>query len=242
MYPINNTTIGIEQASLGYFSQLFVNGVEITGGGGFAFGTVAVSGQSDIVAETSSDTLTIVAGTNITLTTNAVTDTLTIDATGGGITLGTPVNASGTSVNFTGIPAGTKRITVMLSGISTNGTSAPIIQLGDAGGFEAVGYSGAVVNLNNSASIGGSNISTGFDLVAGGTAATLIQHGILTLTLVSASTNLWCASGVLGRSDGPNTMIVGGSKSLTGELTQIRLTTILGADTFDAGVINIQYE
>ena len=46
--------------------------------GGNAFETIAISGQSSIVADSSSDTLTIAAGTGITLTTNASTDTLTI--------------------------------------------------------------------------------------------------------------------------------------------------------------------
>ena len=48
------------------------------------FSTIAVSGQSDVVADSTSDTLTLVAGTNITLTTNAATDTITIAASGGG--------------------------------------------------------------------------------------------------------------------------------------------------------------
>ena len=46
--------------------------------GGNAFETIAVSGQSNIVAASSTDTLTIAAGSGITLTTNASTDTLTI--------------------------------------------------------------------------------------------------------------------------------------------------------------------
>lgn len=53
------------------------------GGGGNAFGTIAVSGQSDVVADTGADTLTLVAGTNITITTNATTDSVTIAASGG---------------------------------------------------------------------------------------------------------------------------------------------------------------
>lgn len=44
-----------------------------------AFKTIVVAGQSDIVADSASDTLTLVAGTNITLTTDATTDTLTIN-------------------------------------------------------------------------------------------------------------------------------------------------------------------
>jgi hypothetical protein len=46
------------------------------------FSNVAVSGQSTIAADTTTDTLTIAAGTNIQLTTNATTDTLTITSTG----------------------------------------------------------------------------------------------------------------------------------------------------------------
>lgn len=48
------------------------------------FSTIAVSGQSNVVADTSSDTLTLVAGTNITITTNASTDSITITAASGG--------------------------------------------------------------------------------------------------------------------------------------------------------------
>lgn len=49
-----------------------------------SFTTIAVSGQSDVVADAATDTLTLVAGANITLTTNAASDTITIASTGGG--------------------------------------------------------------------------------------------------------------------------------------------------------------
>jgi hypothetical protein len=49
------------------------------------FSTIAVSGQSDVVADQSSDTLTLVAGTNISITTNAATDTITITNTAAGL-------------------------------------------------------------------------------------------------------------------------------------------------------------
>ena len=48
------------------------------------FSTIAVSGQSDVVADSSTDTLTLVAGSNVTLTTNAITDTVTIASSGSG--------------------------------------------------------------------------------------------------------------------------------------------------------------
>lgn len=52
------------------------------------FATVRVSGQSDVVADATADVLTLVAGTNITLTTDAASDTVTIAASGGGISDG----------------------------------------------------------------------------------------------------------------------------------------------------------
>jgi hypothetical protein len=53
--------------------------VEIGGaGGGNTFSTISVSGQSDVVADSTSDTLTIAASGGVTITTNATTDTITI--------------------------------------------------------------------------------------------------------------------------------------------------------------------
>jgi hypothetical protein len=60
------------------------------------FGTIAVSGQSDVVADAANDTLTLAAGSNITITTDATTDTITIAASGGG---GTP-GGSDTQVQY----------------------------------------------------------------------------------------------------------------------------------------------
>jgi plastocyanin len=50
-----------------------------------SFETIAVAGQSNVVADSSTDTLTLVAGSNITITTDAGTDTVTISAAGGGV-------------------------------------------------------------------------------------------------------------------------------------------------------------
>ena len=50
-----------------------------------SFTTIAVSGQSNIVADQINDTLTFVAGSNVTITTDAGTDTITISAAGGGV-------------------------------------------------------------------------------------------------------------------------------------------------------------
>ena len=59
------------------------------GGGSAAFQTIAVSGQDNIVADTEGDTLTVAAGSNVTITTNAASKTVTVAASG---TLGASVN------------------------------------------------------------------------------------------------------------------------------------------------------
>lgn len=188
---------------------------------------------SSATAPTSGQVLTATSGTAATWQT---------PATGGGITLGTPVaSTSGTSIDFTSIPAGTKRIDILLSGVSTNGTSTPIVQIGDSGGVETASYSGSCTN-NTTAGVSGLNFSTGFAFVGSSTAATVIEYGIISLCLLNSSTNLWVCSGVLGRSDATSTATFGGSKALSAELDRVRITTSNGTDTFDAGSINIQYQ
>jgi hypothetical protein len=156
------------------------------------------------------------------------------------IVSGTAVaSTSGTSIDFTGIPSWVKRITVMFSGVSTNGTSVPIIQLGDSGGFETSSYLGTAARSGTQT--GGANNTSGFFVEDAG-AATAVRHGSIFISLLNSSTNTWSASGVIGRSDSANAYIQGGAKSLSDPLTQVRITTVNGTDAFDAGTINILYE
>ena len=55
-----------------------------TSAGANAFGNVAVSGQTTVAADSTNDTLTLVAGSNMTLTTNAGGDTVTFASSGSG--------------------------------------------------------------------------------------------------------------------------------------------------------------
>ena len=58
--------------------------IAATGGAANAFSTLAVSGQSNVVADAATDTLTLVAGTGMTLTTDASADSITFASSGGG--------------------------------------------------------------------------------------------------------------------------------------------------------------
>lgn len=148
-------------------------------------------------------------------------------------------STSGTSIDFTGIPSWVKRITVMFSGVSTNGTGNLQIQLGTSGGIQITGY------LSEADQAGtGVNATTGFILTRS-IGATSINHGIATIALIDSSTGLFACSGTLARSDTASGSFFGGSKSLSGTLDRIRIigsTTGNPADTFDAGTINIIYE
>lgn len=172
-----------------------------------------------------------------------VTGTLTASGgVSGGIRSGTAVaSTSGTSIDFTSIPSGVKRITVNFSGVSTNGTNIPIIQLGYSGGVETSGYLSTGSSVFAASACTAASQTTGFGIGAG-MAATVIFHGAIQITLLNASTNTWCANGVLARSDVASVWNCSGAKSLSGTLDRIRITTVNGTDTFDAGSINILYE
>jgi hypothetical protein len=156
------------------------------------------------------------------------------------ITSGTAVaSTSGTSIDFTSIPSWVKRITVMFDAVSLNGSSNLRFQLGDSGGVETTGY--VSVFSYNGASNNGSTSSTGFDNTGAGSAS-LAVSGQIVISLLSASTNTWTVMGLYGAAGSAFTLLTTGSKSLSGTLDRIRITTVNGTDTFDAGSINILYE
>jgi hypothetical protein len=159
----------------------------------------------------------------------------TVATLGTTLTAGTAVTASGTSVDFTDIPSWVKRITVMFSGVSTNGTSYVQVQLGDSGGIENSSYLGATQTGSN-----GQQHSSGFLTDAGTGAAASVRHGVI--SLVNITGNMWAFSVNLGWSSSANAFVGGGSKTLSDTLTQVRITTVNGTNNFDDGTINILYE
>jgi len=187
-----------------------------------------------------SDAITITSGLNTTFAGTAAVPTGTLYP----IVSGTAVaSTSGTSIDFTSIPSWVDRITVMFNGVSTSGTSPPQIQLGDSGGVETTGYAGT-----SSAIAGGTAqavFTTGFGLGVNTSnwSSSVVVSGAITITLLNSSTNTWVASGSLGRSDSTgSTYFTSGGKSLSATLDRVRITTVNGTDTFDAGTINILYE
>jgi len=157
------------------------------------------------------------------------------------IVQGTSVaSTSGTSITFTGIPAWAKRITMMLNGVSTNGTSVIQIQLGTSGGFVTSGYSSTVGFVAGAAVSSSGIFTTGFYVIGFSVNTDTISGAFLFNNITG---NVWSYLSTATRTGNVGTMF--GSavpQTLSGALTQIRLTTVNGTDTFDAGSVNILYE
>jgi hypothetical protein len=158
----------------------------------------------------------------------------------GGTTQGTlDTTTGGTSIDFTGIPAGVRWIDITFRGVSFSGTSNPMIQIGDSGGIEATGYLGSRTDVSSGGS-GAGNTTTGF-AVNTALAATVL-HGTIRLNLQDAATFAWTCMGSLGASNAAQIGFTAGGKALSAVLDRVRITTVGGTDTIDANVgINITY-
>jgi len=148
-------------------------------------------------------------------------------------------STSGTSIDFTGIPAGTKRITVMFNGVSLSGSSNFLIQIG-AGSVTSSGYVSASVTSFSGSPYNVSASSTAGFVVYGGASGVGVS-GLITIATIGSNT--WVEShSVSTTAAGPLSMQGGGNLALGGTLDRVRITTVNGTDTFDAGSINILYE
>lgn len=150
-------------------------------------------------------------------------------------------STSGTSIDFTGIPAGVRRITVHLSGVSTNGTSDVVLQIGDSGGIENSGYLGAAAAYSSGPNINSTSYTASFG-VHPSVAAVTVMHGVAVLTLMDSAAFTWSYHGSLSNSNSATCASGSGNKSLSAELDRVRITTAGGVNTFDAGAISVTYE
>jgi len=166
------------------------------------------------------------------------TGNIVVNGVNSAINSGTAVaSTSGTSIDFTSIPSWVKRVTVMIAGMSTNGASEFVLRIGDSATISSTGYVGAyAVNASALAS------TTGFGFANGSSTTATIVSGSFVLTALDVATFKWTCVGMLGQSDTVRMTYSAGSKTLAGALTNVRITTINGTDTFDAGSINILYE
>ena len=142
---------------------------------------------------------------------------------------------SGTSVTLTGnVPSTAKRVTVILNEISTSGTSPVLVQLGTAGPvWVTSGYVGHADNAYGTPAPYTAGLGIERTSASGGS-----RVGILTLTKVTSNTWVGTYTGTNGTD-----VCLGSSRvALSSALTNVRLTTVGGTDTFDAGQANLFWE
>lgn len=176
-----------------------------------------------------------VAGTN-TITFPSGSGTVTVNGLNSNIVSGTAVaSTSGTTIDFTGIPSWAKRITVMFNGVSLNSANNLIVQLGTSSGVTSTGYLSTSSRV--AATVQTSSVTNGFNI--NNAIATEVVSGLMTITNISG--NIWISSHSMKLSTG-TTGSGGGDVTLGGVLDRVRITSVNGTDTFDAGSINILYE
>lgn len=145
-------------------------------------------------------------------------------------------STSGTSIDFTGIPSWAKKITVMFNVVSTSGASYPRVQLGSTT-IATTGYSSNSNTMANTSTNLILNSTSGFDMYIGN--ASSVITGTLQFNLLGI--NLWVANGIINTLATAQVTVVG-AVTLSSTLDRIRITTVNGTDTFDAGQIGVLYE
>jgi hypothetical protein len=127
----------------------------------------------------------------------------------------------------------------MFNGVSTNGSSVPIVQLGSSS-FATSGYLGAATQVGSTANTTTTTAFTTGLPVVGLFGATSVIRGIV--SIVNVTGNTWVGTSVQAFSDAAVNAFSASNVTLSGTLDRVRLTTVNGTDTFDAGSVNIMYE
>lgn len=146
---------------------------------------------------------------------------------------------SGTSVDFTGVPANARRINLIFNGVLADAGDTFLIQLGDSGGVETSGYAGAALSVT-AAAVAGYTTSTSGGVLGGMLVAESLS-GLI--TLINGYGNIWLISGTCWRDGATDAAFsVTCAKELTATLDRVRITTTTGTTVFSGGNFNISYE
>jgi len=145
--------------------------------GANSFGTIAVSGSADVVADSTSDLLTFVAGAGITITTDSVNDEISISGIGSIQPFNTELftaTAGQTTFNLVNQPQSENQLMVFIEGVYQNSNSyaltgstvvldSPGASVGEEVVFHIIG-SGVAGTGHNLDSFSGDDVTTDFTL------------------------------------------------------------------------------
>ncbi len=202
--------------------------------------TTGVTGTLPVANGGTGVTTSTGSGANVLGTGPTITGAVMSSMASSILTYGTAKSStSGTSVEFTGIPSWVKRITLMFSAVSTSGSSILRVQIG-GGSFTTSGYVGCTSAIVSGTAGSSSFAGAGWDFNENPTASSS-RTGVI--TIINLTGNEWVMHGTYGDPGSSGRSIFGaGSVSIAATLDRLRMTTVNGTDTFDAGTVNILYE
>ena len=217
-------TVGTLNQTSGNFESATVNGKTI---GTLTAGGVAYATNTTALAATAAGT----AG-QVLLSNGA-----SAPSWGTTLSAGTAVAASGSSITFSGIPSGAKRIMVMLSAVSLTGSDNILVRIG-SGSTSTTGYASATGNAQSGGTTTVTTSSLGY--IVGVASSAKNMYGIMTICNITGNT--WVASGVDYAETAADSMgTFAGTKTLTGVLDRVSID-VSGTNTFDAGTVNIMWD
>lgn len=154
------------------------------------------------------------------------------------LVLSTQQTASGSSVDFSGIPTWVKRITLTGANLSFAAAGSSDVRIG-SGSLSASGYTGRLTTITNAVAPSLGSFTTGASAFTTGSAAAIVT-GTCVLTLNDSTTNTWVAQATTMRSTENLMQFYTSIISLSGVLDRISL--VATSSTFDAGTVNVMYE
>lgn len=143
--------------------------------------------------------------------------------------------AGAASYDFTGIPPWVTRVEITFFNFGTNGSSMPILQLGNDAGFLVSSYEGHGTNLTASATTTSANIDAGMPL-SGSFASAMVMSGRATLTKADQGSGIdqWMMQSLCLRTDSDAQCVGLSSVSFPdGGINKIRITTVGGTNTLE---------
>jgi hypothetical protein len=186
----------------------------------------------DVPAAAGTNTLTVPAETGNLLTTVSTSSNV-LPTINNGTAVAT---TSGTAIDFTSIPSGIKRISMMFNQVSCNGTAPRLVQIGTSSGLVTSGYISSAAHAG--AAGAGLTSTSGFLMGAGGATA---DKTVGIVTIQTLGSNIWAMESSTADGTAQYIKVGGGSITLGGVLDRVRLSTTSGA-TFDHGSVNIAWE